>query len=94
MLCQVLTGKSFELILAVATVEGKLRTLVQKLINFNQCCKQGIDESPKHAQTRAMLFDITFLMLCYIVQTFGSEVSVMNYIMYLNGRIVCLYVVV
>lgn len=74
MLCQVLTGKSFELILAVATVEGKLRTLVQKLINFNECCKQGIDESPKHAQTRAMLFDITFLMLCYIVQTFGSEV--------------------
>uniref|UniRef100_A0A1B6MRZ1 Mediator of RNA polymerase II transcription subunit 24 n=1 Tax=Graphocephala atropunctata TaxID=36148 RepID=A0A1B6MRZ1_9HEMI len=71
MLCQVFTGKSFELILAVATVEGKLCTLVSKLINLNECCKQGIDESNK---TLAMLFDITFLMLCYITQTFGSEV--------------------
>uniref|UniRef100_A0A1B6DIW1 Mediator of RNA polymerase II transcription subunit 24 n=1 Tax=Clastoptera arizonana TaxID=38151 RepID=A0A1B6DIW1_9HEMI len=74
MLCNVLTGKSFELILAVATVEGKLRTLVTKLINFNECCKKGMDESSKTSQTRAMLFDITFLMLCYIIQMFGSEV--------------------
>lgn len=75
MLCNVLTGKSFELILAVATVEGKLHTLVTKLINFNECCKKGLDESSKTSQTRAMLFDITFLMLCYIIQMFGSEVS-------------------
>ncbi|XP_048268250.1 mediator of RNA polymerase II transcription subunit 24 isoform X2 [Bombus affinis] len=74
MLYQVLTGKSFELMLAVATVEGKLKTFVTKLIKFNECSKQ-ISESvpPKTAATRAMLFDISFLMLCSIVQTYGSD---------------------
>ncbi|XP_066998835.1 mediator of RNA polymerase II transcription subunit 24 [Anabrus simplex] len=74
MLCQVLTGKSFELILAVATVEGKLRTFVTKLIKFNECSKQIGGEVGKASQTRAMLFDVTFLMLCSIVHTYGSEV--------------------
>ncbi|XP_046388735.1 mediator of RNA polymerase II transcription subunit 24 [Ischnura elegans] len=73
-LCQVLTGKSFELILAVATVEGKLRTFVMKLIKFNECSKGISGEGGKAAQTRAMLFDISFLMLCSIVQTYGSQV--------------------
>ncbi|XP_033177065.1 mediator of RNA polymerase II transcription subunit 24 isoform X2 [Bombus vosnesenskii] len=74
MLYQVLTGKSFELMLAVATVEGKLKTFVTKLIKFNECSKQ-ISEPvpPKTAATRAMLFDISFLMLCSIVQTYGSD---------------------
>ncbi|KAF7411386.1 hypothetical protein HZH66_000282 [Vespula vulgaris] len=40
MLYQVLSGKSFELMLAVATVEGKLKTFVTKLIKFNECSKQ------------------------------------------------------
>ncbi|XP_046421667.1 mediator of RNA polymerase II transcription subunit 24 [Neodiprion fabricii] len=75
MLCQVLTGKSFELILAVATVEGKLKTFVSKLIKFNECSKQINDAvTGKMAATRAMLFDVSFLMLCSIVQTYGSEV--------------------
>ena len=76
MLYQVLTGNSFELILAVATVEGKLKTFVTKLIKFNECSKQ-INEPvpPKTAAKRAMLFDISFLMLCSIVQTYGSDVS-------------------
>ncbi|XP_029032801.1 mediator of RNA polymerase II transcription subunit 24 isoform X2 [Osmia bicornis bicornis] len=74
MLYQVLTGKSFELMLAVATVEGKLKTFVTKLIKFNECSKQ-INEPvpPKTAATRAMLFDVSFLMLCSIVQTYGSD---------------------
>lgn len=75
-LCQVLKGKSFELILAVATVEGKLRTFVSKLIKFNEGSKQVGGVVGKAAQTRAMLFDITFLMLCLIVQMYGSDVSV------------------
>ncbi|XP_063216057.1 mediator of RNA polymerase II transcription subunit 24 [Bacillus rossius redtenbacheri] len=73
-LCQVLTGKSFELILSVATVEGKLRTFVTKLIKFNECSKQVGGESGKTPHTRALLFDVSFLMLCSIVQTYGSEV--------------------
>ncbi|KAG7210795.1 hypothetical protein KM043_012286 [Ampulex compressa] len=70
---KVLTGKSFELMLAVATVEGKLKTFVTKLIKFNECSKQ-INEPGKTATTRAMLFDVSFLMLCSIVQTYGSDV--------------------
>lgn len=75
---QVLSGQSFELILAVATVEGKLRTFVSKLINFNEMSKQVGGVVGKAAQTRAILFDITFLMLCFIVQMYGSDVSVTN----------------
>lgn len=73
-LCQVLTGKSFELILAVAAVEGKLRTFVTKLLKFNECSKQIGGEGGKASQTRALLFDVTFLMLCSIVHTYGPEV--------------------
>ncbi|KAJ1522847.1 hypothetical protein ONE63_001995 [Megalurothrips usitatus] len=73
-LCQVLSVKSFELILAVATVEGKMHTFVSKLIKFNEGSKQTGGVVGKSAQTRAMLFDITFLMLCQIVQMYGSDV--------------------
>ncbi|CAH1408167.1 unnamed protein product [Nezara viridula] len=66
-LSQVLVGKSFELILSVAAVEGKLKTFVSKLIKFNECAKGG-------ATARPVLFDMTFLMLCSIVQTNGSQV--------------------
>lgn len=76
MLYQVLMGKSFELMLAVATVEGKLKTFVTKLIKFNECIKQINEPVPgKTAATRAMLFEVSFLMLCSIVQTYGSDVS-------------------
>lgn len=67
MLHQVLTGKSFELILAVATVQGQLRTLVNRLIRFNECSKSGGDKA------RSQLFDITFLMLVAIVQNYGAS---------------------
>lgn len=71
-------GKSFELILAVATVEGKLRSFVSKLIKFNEWSKQIGGEGGKASQTRAVLFDVTFLMLCFIVLTYGSEVSMLK----------------
>lgn len=76
MLREVLTGNSFELMLAVATVEGKLKTFVTRLIKFNECNRQINEPVPgKTAATRAMLFDMSFLMLCSIVQTYGSDVS-------------------
>lgn len=92
MLYQVLTGKSFELMLAVATVEGELKTFVTKLIKFNECSKQ-INEpvTDKTAATRAMLFDVSFLMLCSVVQTYGSDVSLM---MCLLNFILLLYLVI
>ncbi|KAK0084500.1 hypothetical protein PV325_006922 [Microctonus aethiopoides] len=75
MLCQVLNGKSLDLMLAVATVEGQLKNFVTKLIKFNECSKQINEPVPgKTAATRAMLFDISFLILCSIVQTYGSDI--------------------
>lgn len=67
MLHQILAGNSLELILAVATVQGQLRTLVARLIRFNECSKTGGDK------LRAPLFDISFLMLISIVQNFGAN---------------------
>lgn len=75
MLCQVLTGNSFELILSVATVEGKLKTFVSRLINCNEMSKQQPGEVGKPAMIRSSLFDVSFLMLTFIVQMYGSSVS-------------------
>lgn len=69
MLHKVLAGNSFELILAVATVQGQLGTLVQRLVRFNECSKQAADGA------RAQLFDISFLMLVAIVQSYGVRAT-------------------
>lgn len=75
MLCQILTGNSLELILSVATVEGKLKTFVSRLINCNEMSKQVPGEVGKPAIIRSSLFDVSFLMLTFIVQMYGSNVS-------------------
>lgn len=77
MLCQTLVNSfhSFELILSVAAVEGKLKTFVSRLIRCNESSKQVIGEIDKAAQNRSALFDVSFLMLAFIVQSYGSEVS-------------------
>ncbi|XP_050315120.1 mediator of RNA polymerase II transcription subunit 24 [Anthonomus grandis grandis] len=67
MLHQVLTGKSFELILAVACSSGQLKALVTRLIRFNECSKMGQDKA------RMQLFDISFVMLISIVQNYGAS---------------------
>jgi mediator of RNA polymerase II transcription subunit 24 len=74
MLCQVLSGNSFQLISSVATVEGKLKTLVQRLIKCNESSKQVPGETDRAMVTRSSLFDVSFLMLSSIVQTYGSDV--------------------
>lgn len=73
-LCQVLVGNSFDLILSVATVEGRLRTFVSRLIQCNEQSKQVPGEVGKTSVTRSTLFDVSFLMLTFIVQKYGSEV--------------------
>uniref|UniRef100_A0A7N8WS99 Mediator of RNA polymerase II transcription subunit 24 n=1 Tax=Mastacembelus armatus TaxID=205130 RepID=A0A7N8WS99_9TELE len=58
-----LSGKSLDLLLAAAAATGKLKSF-------------DFPASPtaKSASVRALLFDISFLMLCHVVQTYGSEV--------------------
>lgn len=73
-LCQVPVGNSFELILSVATVEGRLKTFVSRLIQCNENSKQIPGELGKLSIIRSTLFDVSFLMLTSIVQTYGSDV--------------------
>ncbi|XP_026849415.1 mediator of RNA polymerase II transcription subunit 24 [Drosophila persimilis] len=73
-LCQVPVGNSFELILSVATVDGRLKTFVSRLIQCNENSKPVPAELGKLCVTRSTLFDVSFLMLTSIVQTYGSDV--------------------
>ncbi|XP_014674164.1 PREDICTED: mediator of RNA polymerase II transcription subunit 24-like [Priapulus caudatus] len=73
-LCQMLSGKSFELILAAAAATGQVRCFAVKLIKFNEFSKQVQGENQKASQARALLFDISFLMLCHICQLYGTEI--------------------
>lgn len=74
-LSHLLSGKSFELILNAATGTGKLRAFSTKLVRFNEANRQPGSDSGKSANVRALLFDISFLMLCRIAQMYGIEVS-------------------
>lgn len=74
MLCELLSGNNFELILSVATMEGKLKTFVSRLIRWNENSKQIAGETEKPAQIRQSLFDVSFLILVHIVQMYGSDV--------------------
>ncbi|XP_057366748.1 mediator of RNA polymerase II transcription subunit 24-like [Daphnia carinata] len=74
-LSHLLSGQSFELILNAATGTGKLRAFATKLVRFNEANRQPAGSDPsKTANSRALLFDISFLMLCRITQMYGIEV--------------------
>ncbi|XP_070584225.1 mediator of RNA polymerase II transcription subunit 24 isoform X2 [Erythrolamprus reginae] len=69
-----LSGKSLDLLLAAAAATGKLKSFARKFIKLNEFTKHISGESSKGASVRALLFDISFLMLCHVAQTYGSEV--------------------
>ncbi|CAK1545659.1 unnamed protein product [Leptosia nina] len=73
MLCQIVGGTTLDTILAVATVEGKLKLFVSRLIKFNEFALVAASEKGA-PQSRAYIFDITFLILCSIVQEYGANV--------------------
>lgn len=67
-------GKSFDLILSAASSTGCLNRVVSKLVKLNQCSRQVVGEAGKASTTRCLIFDISFLMLCSIVQQYGLQV--------------------
>lgn len=73
MLFQMLKGNSQELILSVAIIEGKLKTFVSLLIKCNEFSRQNLTDTDKAAHLRSELFDVTFLLLVYTIQSYGSE---------------------
>ena len=71
-LCRII--RSYDILLAAHASTGKLGQFVGTLIRLNQQSQESQGESVKNSLLRAALFDITFLMVVYIVQSFGSEV--------------------
>uniref|UniRef100_A0AAG5DC83 Mediator of RNA polymerase II transcription subunit 24 n=1 Tax=Anopheles atroparvus TaxID=41427 RepID=A0AAG5DC83_ANOAO len=75
MLCQVLTGNSLDLVLSVASVEGKFKAFISGLLKCNDYAKQATCvEMGKASATRGALFDVTFMILACIAQSYGSDV--------------------
>ncbi|CAG4955258.1 unnamed protein product [Parnassius apollo] len=72
MLCQIVGGTTLDTILAVATVEGKLKLFVSRLIKFNEFALLAASEKGA-SQSKVYIFDISFLILCFIVQEYGIE---------------------
>lgn len=49
---------------------------VAKVIKFNEFSKQiNLQDGAKSVRTNAVLFDMTFLMLCFITQKYGYQVN-------------------
>lgn len=78
MLVNIIQRKNLELILSALTAYGELPSFISKLILINDYCKFVNNETPKAALTRALLFDVTFLLLCYITQNYGIEIVTGN----------------
>jgi len=52
---------------------------VSKVIKFNEFSKQiNLQDGAKSVRTNAVLFDMTFLMLCFITQKYGYQVNLIN----------------
>ena len=79
-LCLMQSGRSLGLILSSLSANGKLKHFTMKLLKFNEFNKQPSsgDTTPTLAQTRGLLFDVTFLMLCQISQNYGADVITQN----------------
>eukprot|EP00057_Strongylocentrotus_purpuratus_P027479 XP_011681953.1 PREDICTED: mediator of RNA polymerase II transcription subunit 24 [Strongylocentrotus purpuratus] len=69
-------GKSFDYMVAAAAARSKLPKFSAKLIKINEIVKQSSAENAKASQVRAVIFDLTFLMLCRIAQLYGTEMVV------------------
>ncbi|GIX82896.1 mediator of RNA polymerase II transcription subunit 24 [Caerostris extrusa] len=73
-LCHILPLKNFKLILAAFSATGELDSFISKLVEYNEYNKYVSNESVKASQTRAHMFDVTFLLLFYVTQYYGIDV--------------------
>ncbi|CAL4069294.1 unnamed protein product, partial [Meganyctiphanes norvegica] len=72
-----ISGKSRDLLLAAAAASGQLHIFAQKFVKFNELSMvPQSGENPKMAVNRALMFDISFLLLCHIAQIYGIDVVV------------------
>lgn len=72
--------QNIDLILILTSTQGKLVKFAQKLVEFNEnaLVPNAEDENKKSSQIRAVLFDMTFLLLCNLIQDFGLDVVTKN----------------
>lgn len=68
-------GEVYNLFIFVTFYIRKTSTNCFFCSRINEFAKQTQGEMGKMAQTRIMLFDISFLMLCHISQVYGLEVN-------------------
>ncbi len=73
-ICVMVSGESFDRLLAASSANGLLESFVRGMVRFNQQSQESQGESVKNSLLRAALFDITFLMLVRVVHCFGREV--------------------
>jgi mediator of RNA polymerase II transcription subunit 24 len=75
LLRQLASGSSNEIIPTFAAVKGDLPHFVSRLIKYNDISRH-IEENDKiQPYAKALIFDLTFTILCSIVQNYGSHVS-------------------
>lgn len=65
---------SLEILLCASACTGSLSQLAQKVLKLNEQHKWSTGENIRNSQTRAVYFDISFLILCSLTINFGSEV--------------------
>lgn len=74
-LTQQCSGISFDYTLSAAAATGRLHIFVRLLVEHNELYKKPQENltNPRYVQAQALNFDITFLILIYIAQRYGSE---------------------
>lgn len=72
---QVFSENKLELILSTSVHYSTLHELVANLIKLNEFCKQNNQQYDTGSfQTRALLFDMSFTILCFVLQKYGYKV--------------------
>lgn len=68
------SGNSYQIISTCAAVKGELRPFAAKLIKYNELSRQLNQIEGVSLQSKAQIFDLTFVILCSLVQDYGSDV--------------------